>query len=78
MLITTQSSQRNCFARNTNRKLCGVLYITDSRIPLELPEVPEVAVRRTEGDVFPGISVSSRVSQPHIVTSICHEISCNT
>ena len=54
-----------------NTKLCDVLQIIDSCIRLELPKVPERAVGRTEGDVFPGVGVSSCVSQPHIVTSIC-------
>ena len=66
-------SQRKSFALDTqkNTKPCDVLQIIDSCIPLELPEVPERAVGRTKGDVFPGVSVSSCVSHPHIVTSIC-------
>jgi hypothetical protein len=73
LLFSTHFSQRECFALDTekNTKLCDALHIIDSCIPVELPKVPERDEERTEGGVFPGVSVSSCVSQPHIVTSIC-------
>jgi len=59
------------FDTQKNTKLCDVLQIIGSCIHLQLPKVPERAVGRTEVGVFPGVSVSSCVSHPHIVTSIC-------
>jgi hypothetical protein len=73
--------QRKCFASDTKKQkktLCDNFQIIDSCIPLELPEIPELAAGRTETDVFPGVCVSSSVSQPYVVTSICYEIGCNT
>jgi len=65
-----QPKKMFCLDTQKNTKLCDV-QIIDSCIPVELPEVPERAEERTEDDVSPGVSVSSCVSQPHIVTSIC-------
>ena len=71
---------KKMFALDTqkNIKLCDVLQIVECCIRSELPKVPELAIERTEGDVFPGVCVSSCVSHPHIVTGICQEIGCNT
>jgi hypothetical protein len=73
LLFSTHFNQRKCFALDTqnNTKLFDLLHIIGSCIPVELPKVPEGDAGRSEGGVFPGVSVSSCVSHPHIVTSIC-------
>jgi hypothetical protein len=81
LLFATQCSQRKLFdwkiKFKKNKALCDDFQIFESRVSMELPKIPELAAGRTETDVFPGVRVSSSVSQPHIITGICYEICCN-
>ena len=66
-----QPKKMFCFGHSKEHKSVRCSADNWRLYSLELPKVPVWAEERTEDDVSPGVSVSSWVSHPHIVTSIC-------